>query len=138
MHTALVIYKNELGPHHREVGRILYLLASISSDQGKYAQAEPLYREALAIAENGPSPQPRFFADIQLALAVNSYSQGKFVQAELLLKQAAEVYINVLGLKYATSRLEQVASALRKREQETEATLIEEYIKRIQNEHLSS
>ena len=41
-----------LGPEHPEVSESLLGLASLYSDQGKYAEAEPLYKRSLTILEN--------------------------------------------------------------------------------------
>lgn len=43
--------REELGPDHPNVGQSLTNLAGIYHDQGRYAEAEPLYQPALEIWE---------------------------------------------------------------------------------------
>jgi tetratricopeptide (TPR) repeat protein len=46
-----------LGPDHPDVATALNNLASLLQDKGDYADAEPLYRRALAIAEKDSRPR---------------------------------------------------------------------------------
>ncbi len=46
-----------LGPEHPDVATSLNNLASLYHNQGKYAQAEPLYQRALAIWEKALGPE---------------------------------------------------------------------------------
>jgi tetratricopeptide (TPR) repeat protein len=46
-----------LGPDHPDVATALNNLASLLQDKGDYADAEPLYRRALAIAETTLGPE---------------------------------------------------------------------------------
>ena len=49
------IYEQVLGPDHPDTASSLHNLAAIYDSQGRYAEAEPLYRRALAIREQaGP------------------------------------------------------------------------------------
>ncbi len=47
----MAIFEKALGPDHPELGRSLNNLAALYDDQGKYAEAEPLYQRSLAILE---------------------------------------------------------------------------------------
>ena len=46
-----------VGPEHPDVAASLNNLAVLYDDQGKYAQAEPLYQRALAIVEKALGPE---------------------------------------------------------------------------------
>lgn len=48
--------REELGPDHPNVGQSLNNLAGIYHDQGRYAEAEPLYQPALEIWETALGP----------------------------------------------------------------------------------
>ena len=54
---ALAIAEKALGPEHPHVATSLNNLAELYRAQGKYAQAEPLYRQALAIVEKALGPE---------------------------------------------------------------------------------
>ena len=41
-----------LGPDHSDVAKSLNNLATLYADQGRYAEAEPLYKRALAVVES--------------------------------------------------------------------------------------
>ena len=46
-----------LGPEHPEVATSLNNLAALYKAQGRYAEAEPLYRRSLAIKEKALGPE---------------------------------------------------------------------------------
>src|SRR5262245_45363123 len=46
---ALAIRERVLGPNHLEVAQSLTSLADLYREQGRYAEAEPLFRRALTI-----------------------------------------------------------------------------------------
>ena len=54
--ARLAIREKALGPDHPDVGTSLNNLASLYRDQGRYAEAEPLYKRALAIYEKALGP----------------------------------------------------------------------------------
>ena len=54
---ALAIWERVLGPEHPDVATGLNNLALLYDDQGKYAEAEPLYKRALAIWEKALGPE---------------------------------------------------------------------------------
>jgi tetratricopeptide (TPR) repeat protein len=53
---ALAIGERVLGPDHRNVAVSLTNLASMYTDSGRYDEAEPLYKRALAIEEKALGP----------------------------------------------------------------------------------
>ena len=46
-----------LGPEHPDVANSLNNLAALYQAQGRYAEAEPLYKRALAISEKALGPE---------------------------------------------------------------------------------
>jgi tetratricopeptide (TPR) repeat protein len=53
----LEIAEKQLGPDHPHVATSLNNLAALLEAQGKYAEAEPLYRRAIAICEKTLGPE---------------------------------------------------------------------------------
>ena len=53
---ALATFEKALGPEHPDVATSLNNLASLYYAQGKYAEAEPLYKRALPIDEKALGP----------------------------------------------------------------------------------
>jgi tetratricopeptide (TPR) repeat protein len=68
--------------------------------QGKYAQAEPLFRKGLAVYEEVLGPKHPDTATCYNNLAVNLESQGRAKEAEPLKRQALAVREEVLGPKH--------------------------------------
>ncbi len=58
-----MIYEKALGPAHPEVATSLNNLAALYAAQGRYAEAEPLYKRALAIREKALGPAHPNVAD---------------------------------------------------------------------------
>ena len=52
----MAISEKALGPEHPDVATILNNLAGLYKAQGHYAEAEPLYKRALAIDEGALGP----------------------------------------------------------------------------------
>ncbi|MEE8199617.1 MAG: tetratricopeptide repeat protein, partial [Candidatus Acidoferrales bacterium] len=63
-------------------------LAAIYDEQGKYAQAEPLYQRALAIREKTLGPELPELATSLNNLALLYDNQGKYAQAEPLYQRS--------------------------------------------------
>ena len=53
---VLAIREKALGPDHPDVAQALNNLAVLYYKQGRYAEAEPLYKRALAIGEKALGP----------------------------------------------------------------------------------
>ncbi len=85
-----------LGPDHPDVATTLRNLAALYKAQGKYAEAEPLYKRALAIWEKAMGPD--------------------HPQVALVLENMAELYKETGRLDEA-KRLEERAKAIRSRNQ---------------------
>jgi tetratricopeptide (TPR) repeat protein len=68
--------------------------------QGKYAQAEPLFRKALAVAEEVLGPRHPDTADSYTNLATNLSAQGRAQEAQPLHCKALAIFEDVLGPKH--------------------------------------
>jgi tetratricopeptide (TPR) repeat protein len=65
--------------------------------QGRYAEAEPLFKRALKIAEKLLGPENPAIAELLESLAVLYKVQGRYPDAESLLKRALEIKEKTLG-----------------------------------------
>ncbi len=89
--------KRFLAQRHPEVAASLNNLAILYADQGRYAEAEPLYKRALAIKEKVLGPEHVDFATTLDSLASLYADQGRFAEAEPLYKRALAIKEKVLG-----------------------------------------
>jgi CHAT domain-containing protein len=88
------------GPDDPGVALLLDDLAGLFEDQGRYTDAEPLYRRSLAINERGHGP-PMSVAAVLNNLANLYLDQGRYVDAEPLLKRSLAIREKVLGPDHA-------------------------------------
>src|SRR5262249_29438041 len=65
--------------------------------QGRYAEAEPLYKRALAIIEKAPGPDHQVSVAALNGLAEVYLGQGKYAEAEPLSRRALEISEKTLG-----------------------------------------
>ena len=72
-------------------------LALLYKDQGKYADAEPLYQRALAIWEDALGPAHPDVATSLNNLAGLYYAQGQYAEAEPLYRRALAIWEKALG-----------------------------------------
>ncbi|HET6574279.1 MAG TPA: CHAT domain-containing tetratricopeptide repeat protein [Fimbriiglobus sp.] len=78
--------------NHPEAAHAYSNLAVTLGDQGRYADAEPLYRQSLAIFR-AFDEQSAFTASTSSSLAVTLHSQGKYEEAEQLYEKAVQIYL---------------------------------------------
>ena len=91
MQAALRIWEKTLGPEHPYVAQSLINLAGLYDTQGKFAEAEPLYKQALAIVEKALGPNHPNVATVCENMA-DLYSQiGKEDEAEKLEARARKI-----------------------------------------------
>ncbi len=75
-------------------------LALLYRDQGKYAEAEPLYKRALAIREKALGPEhPQTVLSFN-NLALLYFNQGRYAEAEPLYQRALAIREKTLGPAY--------------------------------------
>ena len=81
----------------RAVGTSLSNLAGMYMDQGRYAEADPLFKRALAIDEKALGPEhPDVGQSLNNLAAVYLY-QGRYGEAEPLFKRALAIDEKALG-----------------------------------------
>jgi CHAT domain-containing protein/Flp pilus assembly protein TadD len=93
----LPILEKAFGPDHPSVSTLLNNLAQLYQLQGRYADAEPLYRRSLAIREKAEGPDHPFVAVILSSLAGLYEHQGRYADAEPLLKRSLAIGEKALG-----------------------------------------
>ena len=81
----------------RHVGIRLNNLAGLYRAQGRYAEAEPLYKRALAISEKALGPEHPDVGTSLNNLAVLYQAQGRYAEAEPLYKRALAIDEKALG-----------------------------------------
>jgi tetratricopeptide (TPR) repeat protein len=83
--------KPGLGPDHPNVATNFNNLASLYRVQGQYAQAEPLYKQALAIDEKSLGPNHPGVATVLWNMAQLYQEMGKEEEARVILKRVAQI-----------------------------------------------
>ncbi len=82
-----------LGPNHPGVGTSTDNLASLYQDQGRYAEAEPLHKRALAIFEKAFGPKHP-----DVAIALENYANllratGRTSEADKMEARAKAIWV---------------------------------------------
>jgi len=85
------------GPQNARLAASLNSLALVYDDQGKFTNAESMYKRALSIFENIQPPDQENIAATLSNLSDLYREQGKFNQAEPLCTRALEIRTRVLG-----------------------------------------
>ena len=71
-----------LGPNHADVADALHILAIVYSDQGRYVEAEKLYKRVIAIREALPETDLGDIANAINDLANLYDNEGRYDEAE--------------------------------------------------------
>ena len=102
--TALDMRRLAEGPLRDEPARLAMALRCqgiARVGQGRYAEAEPLYKRALEIAQKTFGEEDPNVVAIDLNNLADLYrQQGRYAKAELLFKRALEIGENVLGKEH--------------------------------------
>jgi tetratricopeptide (TPR) repeat protein len=93
----LAAAERQFGPDAPNVGQSLNNLARLYQYEGKYDQAEPLYKRALAIEEKVSGPNHADIAFNLDSLAALYRIQHRYAEAEALLKRSLTIRENGLG-----------------------------------------
>jgi len=127
----------KLGPNDPRLTASLNNLAGLYEDQGKDAQAEPLYQRSLAILEKSLGPDHPHIALSLNNLAALYDNQGSYTQAEPLYQQALAIREKTVGPDHpkVAESLENYAALLRKMNREAEAEKLEARAKAIRDRH---
>ena len=89
--------KRLLGEAHPDVATSLNNLAALYRSQGRYEEAEPLYRDALAMGQRLLGEAHPDVASSLFNLGALRYNQGRYSEALALLLQARPIYLSQLG-----------------------------------------
>jgi tetratricopeptide (TPR) repeat protein len=85
---TMIWMQKTLGPNHPDVAVLLGNLAGLNRAQGRYADAEPLFKRALKIREKALGPDHPEVAVSLNDLADLYRAQGHYADAEPLCKGA--------------------------------------------------
>ncbi len=135
--AAAVMEAEGFGPQDPRAATSLNNLAAVYHLQGKYAEAEPLYKRALAIWEKALGPEHPDVAQSLNNLALLYQDQGRYAEAEPLHKRALAIREKSLGPGHplVAQSLENYAALLRKTGRSDEAARMEARAKAIRAKH---
>ena len=127
----------KFGEEDPRLGISLSRLGNVYRAEKRYAEAEPLYRRALAILEKALAPEHPFVATPLNNLAELYRTQGRYAEAEPLYKRALAIREKALGPKHphVAQSLENYAKLLRKTNRKPEAAKIEARAQAIRTKH---
>src|SRR5439155_370397 len=106
---ALAMRKKLLGNEHPDIAGSLYNLAGVFREQGKPAEAEAMFREALAISQKLQKEHPSVVKQLN-NLAEMIEARGDFAEAEALWREALAVQKKLHGNEY----IERLAALINK------------------------
>ena len=104
LQRALAISEKVLGPEHQDIAASLDNLATLSYAQGRYAEAEHLYKRAIAIDERALGPEHPDVATGLSNLATFFVDQGRHADVEPLYKRALSINEKILGLDHPNTQ----------------------------------
>ena len=105
-------------PSDSRLAESLNALAGLYSAQGKYAEAEPLYKRSLAITEKALGPEYPDVATSLNNLALLYSAQGKYAEAEPLYKRSLAILEKAVGPEHAEVAVALTALAIFYEDQE--------------------
>jgi tetratricopeptide (TPR) repeat protein len=88
------------GPEHPDTGVLLNNLASVYHEQGRYAEAEALFKRSLAIREKALEPQHPDVGGVLINLANLYGDQGHYTEAKSLLQRSLAIGEKTLGREH--------------------------------------
>jgi CHAT domain-containing protein/tetratricopeptide (TPR) repeat protein len=95
--SALSIVEKAHGPEHPDVGGILINLAVVARAQGRYPEAEQLYKRAHSTIEKALGPEHPTFATSLSNEAGMFLAQGRYAEAEQAFRRALVIREKTLG-----------------------------------------
>ncbi len=93
----MAIQEQALGPSHPTIASFLTNLAELYVERGKYGDAEPLLRRALAIDESAFGSEHHYVGKDFYSLATLYVGQRRYDEAEPLYRRALLIFQKVLG-----------------------------------------
>jgi tetratricopeptide (TPR) repeat protein len=100
LQRSLRLSEERLGAEHPDLASILTNLAGLYYAQGRYPEAEPLYRRSLEIQEKVLGPEHPEVATSLNNLAALYHSQGRYAEAEPLYQRSLRISEKVLGSEH--------------------------------------
>jgi CHAT domain-containing protein len=94
------LLREALGPRHPHTLTAMHTLAVLYKDQGRYGEAEPLYRETLRLNREALGPRHSYTLAFMINLAVLYKEQGRYGEAEPLLLEAEPLLREALGPRH--------------------------------------
>ena len=76
------------------------LIARLYQAQGRYAEAEPLFKRALAVWEKALGPEHPRVADSLNTLALFHFAQSRYAEAEPLYERSLAIMEEALGAEH--------------------------------------
>ncbi len=127
----------QFSPQDPRLVTTLSSLAALHQAQGKYAEAEPIFKRALVIFEKTLGSEHPLVAANLNNLAALYHAQGKYAEAEPLCKQALAIVEKALGPEHphVATNLENYAALLRKTGRGEEAEKLEVHARAIRAKH---
>ncbi len=112
-------------------------LAGLHRDAGNYAEAQPLFKRALAIRESALGPDHPDVAASLNNLASLYYAQGDYAEAEQLYERSLAIVESALGPDHpdVATVLENYSELLRQTNRESEAAEMEARARAIRAKH---
>ncbi len=128
---------NALGPDHPDLATSLNNLAGLYQAQGKYGEAEPLYKRSLAVLEKALGPDHSHVATSLDNLAALYQAHGRYGAAEPLYKRSLVIVEKALGPEHPTvaQALENYAALLRETGHPRDAAIMAARAKVIRAKH---
>jgi tetratricopeptide (TPR) repeat protein/CHAT domain-containing protein len=109
----IVVARKSYGDDHAEVATALSWLAEAHGAQGRYGEAESLYKSALVIYEKALGPEHLDLGQLLNKLANFYRAQGRNGEAEPLYKRALTIREKALGPQHVTHDLNNLADFYR-------------------------
>ncbi len=99
-HSSTVAWRfvrSNRGGDHPDTAKVLYNLANMYRTQGRYSEAEPLYRRSLAVHEQQLGSDHPDTATSLIHLASLYHDQGRYKESEPLFRRSLDIYEKHLG-----------------------------------------
>jgi tetratricopeptide (TPR) repeat protein len=123
-----------LGPEHPDVATAMIQLADVLPSQGNFAEAERLYKSALAIRDRNENKSP--VGDVLMSLVGFYIDQSKYAEAEPFCKQEIAIYEKIPSEYYRlVGALRQYSQIMKATGRSAEAVPIDNQILAIQQKH---
>jgi tetratricopeptide (TPR) repeat protein len=114
VNNALALYERHRPDTIADYPPLLYDLAYYRSGQGRFAEAESLYKRAVEFERQRPEPRRAFLALANGALGLNYWNRGDFQSAVALMRQGVAMFdsLPAADLSEHASALFTLATAL--------------------------